>query len=163
MVLAGRSIFTMERLWGFPDQSPKPAHKACSSSARGDSTVGREQGGYGLAPRTLPLWKCKWGQCLNGPSWSRKLRMTKTMSFKQLDPGKHSLFFKGCQKEAKKKKKKKKKNRKQERMSNRRLLLLQTSARLTNFFSPHTSVSLHPSVIPATHRVSLYSAGALAC
>ena len=72
MVLAECSTFTMERLWGFPDWQPEPAHKARSGPARGNSTVGRMQGGYGLAPRTLPLWRCKWGQCLNGSSWNKK-------------------------------------------------------------------------------------------
>lgn len=39
--LAGCLTFTMERLWGFPDQWPEPAHKACTSPARGNSTAGR--------------------------------------------------------------------------------------------------------------------------
>lgn len=64
-VLAGYSQFTMEKLWGFPERQPEPALKACSSPARGNSAVGRVQGGYGLDPRILPLWKCKWGQSRN--------------------------------------------------------------------------------------------------
>ncbi|KAK5616145.1 hypothetical protein CRENBAI_016620 [Crenichthys baileyi] len=59
MVLAVGSTFTMVKLWGSPDPQPEPAHKACSGPARGNPTVGRVYGGFGLDPRNLPLWKCK--------------------------------------------------------------------------------------------------------